>query len=131
MRKSEVLANLVSAGITREDATRLREIAMELHRWFELECGTSAGIIQQDETTGVWTRHDMTSRGYSEHGYEIQDREVKSKAKLLIIMARYPALRYYIQSDPRGAALYILRPGDIPPGENANAYYTRGIAVYR
>lgn len=36
----------------------------------------------------------------------------------------------YIQTDPRGAALYILRPGDVPAGESADAYYTRGICVY-
>lgn len=36
----------------------------------------------------------------------------------------------YVQTDPRGAALYILRPGDVPAGESADAYYTRGICVY-
>ena len=36
----------------------------------------------------------------------------------------------FIQTDPRGAALYILRPGDIPAGQSADAYYTRGICVY-
>jgi hypothetical protein len=36
----------------------------------------------------------------------------------------------YIQTDPRGAALYILRPGDVPEGKDAGAYYNRGICVY-
>lgn len=36
----------------------------------------------------------------------------------------------YIQGDPRGAALYILRPGDVPEGKEADAYYSRGICVY-
>jgi hypothetical protein len=39
-------------------------------------------------------------------------------------------LTAYIQGDPRGAALYILRPGDVPEGESADAYYSRGICVY-
>lgn len=39
-------------------------------------------------------------------------------------------LQSYIQSDPRGAALYILRPGDVPAGEDPAAYYNRGICVY-
>jgi len=39
-------------------------------------------------------------------------------------------LAYYIQTDPRGAALYILRPGDVPPGEDPAAYYSKGICVY-
>lgn len=36
----------------------------------------------------------------------------------------------YIQGNPRGAALYILRPGDVPEGKDAGAYYSRGICVY-
>ena len=39
-------------------------------------------------------------------------------------------LSAYIQGDPRGAALYILRPGDVPDGKTADSYYTRGICVY-
>lgn len=37
---------------------------------------------------------------------------------------------YYLQTDPRGCALYILRPGDVPAGADVQSYYTRGIAVY-
>lgn len=36
----------------------------------------------------------------------------------------------YIQGDPRGAALYILRLGDVPAGKDADAYYSRGVCVY-
>lgn len=36
----------------------------------------------------------------------------------------------YIQTDPRGAALYILRPGDVPEGGDPSAYYNRGVCVY-
>lgn len=36
----------------------------------------------------------------------------------------------YLQTDPRGCALYIIRPGDVPDGQDVSAYYTRGIAVY-
>lgn len=39
-------------------------------------------------------------------------------------------LSFYIQTDPRGAALYILRPGDVPKDGDASAYYSRGICVY-
>jgi hypothetical protein len=45
-------------------------------------------------------------------------------------MTRYPALSAYIQGDPRGAALHILRPDDVPAGEDVDADYSRGIAVY-
>lgn len=46
-------------------------------------------------------------------------------------MARYPALSYYVQGDPRGASLYILRPGDVPEGKEVDGYYSRGVAVYK
>lgn len=46
------------------------------------------------------------------------------------VLDRRGALTTYIQSDPRGAALYILRPGDVPEGQDAGSYYTRGICVY-
>lgn len=46
-------------------------------------------------------------------------------------MARYPAFTSYVQGDSRGASLYILRPGDIPAGGTADAFYTRGVAVYK
>lgn len=44
-------------------------------------------------------------------------------------MTNYPQLRAYIQGDPRGCALYILRADDIGPGESIDSVYTRGIAV--
>jgi hypothetical protein len=39
------------------------------------------------------------------------------------------SVRAYVQGDPRGCALYILRPGDVPQGGDPNAYYSRGIPV--
>jgi hypothetical protein len=36
----------------------------------------------------------------------------------------------YIQTDPRGAALYIIRPGDVPEGAGVSSCYSRGICVY-
>ena len=39
-------------------------------------------------------------------------------------------VRAYIQTDPRGAALYILRLGDVPAGKDDASYYTNGICVY-
>lgn len=42
----------------------------------------------------------------------------------------FAPLTAYVQTDPRGAALYILRPGDVPEGKDVQSYYTRGICVY-
>ena len=50
--------------------------------------------------------------------------------RLAAVLQRYPTLQSYVQGDPRGAALYLLRPGDVPAGADADAYYSRGVAVY-
>ena len=51
--------------------------------------------------------------------------------RLAAIVARYPGFGYYVQGDPRGASLYILRPGDVPAGGDVDSFYTRGLAVYK
>lgn len=134
---------LVSLGFTPDEAEHLRRISNTLRRWYELECGTDYGCIcRDDETDKPYWLDAFTGR----RTYAIPDRE-KGAIKRLdkIITARnerhyvvntdyYGLIRndlaYYLQTDPRGAALYILRPGDVPPGENADAYYSRGVCVY-
>jgi hypothetical protein len=61
----------------------------------------------------------------------IPDRERGALKRLDQIMARHPGFGYHVQGDPRGCALYILRPGDLNPGDSADACYTRGIAVHK
>lgn len=41
-----------------------------------------------------------------------------------------PAHANDVQTDPRGAALYILRPGDVSDGADVSSCYTRGICIY-
>ena len=51
-------------------------------------------------------------------------REAGAKRRLTAILAKYPGLSAYVQTDPRGASLYI--------GADLNdTNYNRGIAVYR
>ena len=57
------------------------------------------------------------------------DREKGALARLNTILARHAPLRAWIQGDPRGVALYIIRPGDVPAGKSDDAYYSRGLAV--
>lgn len=128
---------LMSLGFTREEANQLRRISMTLHRWYELECGVDNGGVERDETTGktVWY-NAMTGKRTP-----YPDRETGAVKRLkAIIDARndrgkcHPIEQcqcsYYLQTDPRGAALYILCPGDVPDGEDVQSYYTRGICVY-
>jgi hypothetical protein len=126
--------NLASLGFTREEAEKLRRISMTLHRWHEMECGTDGGCIERDEATGkTFWLNAMTGRRFP-----TPDRETGARKRLAAILATrnartqcYPLhLTAYIQTDPRGAALYILRPGDVPEGKEPECYYSRGLCVY-
>ncbi len=126
----EIISRLERCGISYHDAVALRRISMTLHNWHELECGTDRGAIERDETTGktYFTYERMSgSRGRT----PCADRETGALKRLAVIMQRYPTLRAYVQGDPRGASLYILRPGDVPNGEQDDAYYSNGVAVYK
>lgn len=121
------LAPLRRAGITWDDAAALRRISMTLKRWHEGECGTEDGHIERDEATGrtYWVS------AYNGRRHRTPDRETGALKRLRKIMARYPDLSYHVQGDPRGAALYVLRPGDVPEGADPDCYYSRGLAVYK
>lgn len=113
----------------RTDAESLRRISMTLHRWHELECN---GEMERGTVSGrpyyCYTDHNGHRR---QSDRPIPDREAGALARLAKIMARYPSLSSYVQTDPRGCALYILRPGDVPAGQDVSAYYSRGVAVHQ
>jgi len=124
-QKYDCVATLQQIGVSYADAEALRRISMTLHRWHELECGNDGGCIERDETSGkaFWLNSRSMRRS------PIADRETGALKRLAKILERYPTLASYIQGDPRGAALYILRPGDVPPGCSADSCYNRGIVV--
>jgi hypothetical protein len=149
MRQTHQENTLLTLGFSREEAEALRRISMTLQRWFELECGTGDGqttiSIERDGENGdgkPFKRVQFpTAHGYVDRRHPVADREAGARKRLeAIISARnkravspgssQTALGYYIQGDPRGAALYILRPGDVPDGGMVDAYYSRGICVY-
>lgn len=130
---------LMELGFTREESDSLRRISRTLQRWHELECGTDNGMIERDDATGkpFWVSYTRRYLGANDARMRtpMADRETGSLRRLArIISARNQRIGSfvdsYIQSDPRGAALYILRPGDVPPGLKAESCYTRGICVY-
>jgi hypothetical protein len=141
---TECLAPLTRAGIDYQDAASLRRISMTLHRWHELECGDSndhaSWCVTRGRKDGGGFVHDDNGKPYLErHSHSenkprystIPDRETGALKRLAKIMGNYPNLSAYVQGDPRGAALYILRPGDVPEGKDVEAYYSRGLAVYK
>lgn len=123
----ECIPALLRAGISTDDAMAVRRIAMTLHRWHELECGIDNGAVERDETTGKTFWYNATTG----NRYPTPDRETPARKRLARIMERYPTLGHYVQGDPRGAALYILRPGDVPAGQDVDSCYSRGLAVYK
>lgn len=141
MSKYECIAPLMRAGIEYDDAMALRKIAMTLRRWFELECGDSNSYgswaierngNEPDDTPFMVHHHYAHGHGKDTvTKTRIPDREHGARRRLAKIMAKYPKFSAYIQSDPRGASLYILRPGDVPEGAEVDSCYSRGLAVYK
>lgn len=158
MRQARQAETLLALGFTANEAESLRRISMTLQRWHELECGTDSGCVERgyrlarnmekprgpdnpsfthdDNAPPYWVDHSGNWPRYR----RIPDREKGAKRRLAGILQDRNArmlplqspdkLTAYIQTDPRGAALYILRPGDVPAGADASAYYMRGICVY-
>lgn len=124
--KREVVNRLVSLGVLFGDACELRRIAMTLHRWSELECGTDSGCIERRESDGKPFWHN----GMGGKPYPVADREKGALKRLAAIMLRYPNLVEYIQGDPRGAPLYICTKEQIGSSD-IDSVYNRGVAVYK
>jgi hypothetical protein len=108
------------------DARILRRAEMTLHRWDEEMCN---GTIQRpwQEDTGdpdayVGDRPGRSIGGYTddagtfhEEWMFVPDRERGAIKRIEAVCKKYAApngspLKYYHQSDPRGAALYISPP---------------------
>ena len=130
------LKQVQSLGISYEDAAALRRISMTLRRWYEQECGNGddrrSWVIERDPVTDkpmmtVWHHRRLDPTPFR---YPVRDMERGAERRLAKIMARYPHLSTYLQTDPRGCALHILRPGDVPEGCDPGSYYSRGIPVY-
>jgi len=143
LRQADQLRALQELGFTSAEAESLRRISVRLHSWYEKQCGNGNGCIERDDTTNkpYWLNATTGRR------WPIRDLETGATRRLAGIVDRCNAARrtalndagelapreplaYYLQTDPRGAALYILRPGDVPTGEWPEGYYSRGICIY-
>lgn len=115
---------LAYAGIvaTLEDARILRLAEKTLHRWHEGECGDSndycSWSIETDENGRAWrVVHPYTGKAYQER---IPNRESGARKRVAALCDRL-GIHFYVQTDPRGAALYVSRE------PFAEFDYTRGI----
>jgi hypothetical protein len=129
-----MMETLQSLGFTRDECEQLRRISMQLHSWHERECGTDNGCIERDETTGkaYWLNSHSMRR------YPIRDMEAGALRRLQNIVAERNdraigrvliceseneiTVKPYVQTDPRGAALYIIRPQDVPEGASVESF---------
>lgn len=126
---------------------------MTLHRWHELECGDGNdyaswcvvrgrkvdGNFVYDENgklpgSGAFEERHVHTENKARYT-RIPDRERGALKRLAKIVVKYPGFAPYVQGDPRGPALYILRPTDWQIGDDTTRdlaeIYTRGIAVYK
>ena len=147
-RRARLDSYLLNLGFTDSEVASLRRINSTLQRWHELECGTESGVIERDDATGkpYWVSYTRRYLGANDARMRspIADREAGALRRLARIIKDCNVRRFYalpnggsigmlttyIQTDPRGAALYILRPGDIPEGVDVQSCYTRGVCVY-
>jgi len=121
-------------GFTYDDTTALLKAERALRKWGELTCGTGDGNrsvhISRDESGRPFYRVQFYAGGqWRERIKPRRDTEKAALAKVDAIMAKKLGFRAYHQTDPRGCALYVIRPSDIEPGENVRALYSRGIAI--
>lgn len=149
--KPDCIGALMAVGISFDDAVSLRRISMTLHRWHELECGDgnnygSWAIERDDNGDGpafMVHHHYQHGRGkdYTTRT-KIADRERGALKRLGKIMTKYPEHWAYVQTDPRGCALYVGKMNDLPaeavgPSHpmgtplDLSSNYNRGIAVYK
>jgi hypothetical protein len=126
---------LESLGFNYAEFDTLLSIERGLHRWHELECGTgddkvSVSVERDEKTEKPFRRVQYMGRDgkWVDRKTPCRDME-KSNLRRLSRIMEGKAVRAYVQGDPRGCALYILRPGDVPEGKDPNAYYSRGIPV--
>jgi hypothetical protein len=149
VRIARMYSTLRGLGFMRAECESLRRASMTLRRWFERECGDGndygSWAIERDPDTdkpyevrhhyGRGVRSDRVTRT------PIPDRETSARKRIGAVVAARNAraaasgitrtvLSYYIQTDPRGAALYIIRPGDVPEGKDVASYYPHGVSVW-
>ena len=128
---------LMALGIERGEVETLIRIERTLSNWSTAECN---GEIQRDEEAENKPFRWWGMNGPGPGGcYRIADRERGALKRLGALMAKYPALWYYHQGDPRGCCLYVGAWKDLPSGDKLRpvaqeraelaSYYSRGVAV--
>lgn len=123
-------------GFSAAETEVLLKAERALHRWAEMECGTGNEFrtesIERDEETGKPFRRVQYFNGFGnrvDRREPCRDMEAAALRRVAAIAEAHPGLSFYHQGDPRGCALYLIRPGDVIEGADVGSYYSRGIAI--
>ena len=116
--------DLLARGFDDREINGLLRAEKTLHRWAEHECN---GTIQRDGDNGDGRPYWYNTNTGAKLG-PTADREAGALKRATAI-ARAHGCDIYHQGDPRGCALYIIRPGDIQDGHNVGSCYTNGLAI--
>lgn len=107
-----------------------RKVPLDTSVPLEIAIRRSGYEFTHDDDGTPWIEYHPHQGAPQPRYTPIPDREKGARKRLAKILAKYPDLGNYIQGDPRaGCALYVLRPGDVPEGEDV--YYSRGVAVHQ
>lgn len=104
--------NILSSQSAWENVPRLQSISKSLSRLAEANCN------------GLW---EYAEEGQKPSRQELRENRLLAEAKKL---AEGIGATLYHQSDPRGAAIYLIFPCDIPEGSTIDAHYSNGVAIY-
>lgn len=133
---------LMALGLTHDDAQKLRRLEKRLHRWHELECGVEGPggmtlcVERDDETNKTYFRRMGWVQGrYFDERSPVRDDEPVMRKRMDSILRGYHDLVPFVQTDPRGCALYIIPLAAVKEaqarGQDASYIYSsRGVAVY-
>lgn len=132
MRIADFYNVMQGLGLNHSEIEVLRRAQMTLHRWNELECGSSndygtSFCLNRDEESGKpFMEYHYPDGRYRKFPYPDKEKGALNRIKSVLSGKN---LFFFHQTDPRGCALYLLRDGDVPEGREADQYYSRGVAV--
>lgn len=134
IRRAHLLIALERHGFTASEFCQLRRISNTLQRWHERECNEDIRRHEEGPRKGklYGVRHELGwDCKWRERRYPVRDLETGAMARLNRIMADHPAFVAYVQTDPRGAALYLVEKSKLKDGVSLDSVYSSvGICIY-
>jgi len=123
-RYARLSNRLQRVGFSFDEIDKLLRIERTLRSWNNHE---ASGTIQRDED-GTPYRYFETRRGEMiRERWATRDMEGGALKRLDTLVKEHDGVEFYIQDDPRGAALYLYLPSELDGRDIDNCYNTAGI----